>query len=229
MRLSNPNNIPRSNQISRSLSSDRAIEQTQKKLFDLEQELYLEGARNFLFIDVPPIDKSPACELVPFLFTLRILSAHWMVQFRTTLDRQLAGFTKGGMKYFGRMSKHFYQKTKISRRWSYPLGIFSTSSSKRLPTMVLGKGTSASGMDLYGLIMSILRAVCTSTLLRESTNTLAVIRLMRAYSLIDSHVVHNSEVKYHYTEVVGSINVSISIVEWWCIIRLDIWVHVDFV
>jgi len=43
-----------------SLRSDEAIEQVQKKLFNLEQELYDEGARNFLFIDVPPIDKSPA-------------------------------------------------------------------------------------------------------------------------------------------------------------------------
>jgi len=42
------------------LDSDQAIEETQKKLFDLEQELYLEGARNFLFIDVPPMEKFPA-------------------------------------------------------------------------------------------------------------------------------------------------------------------------
>ena len=77
-RLSNPSNIPisdRSNPISRSLNSDQAIEQVQKELFDLEQELYLEGARNFLFIDVPPINKSPASEPVPSLFTFRILSA----------------------------------------------------------------------------------------------------------------------------------------------------------
>ena len=77
-RLSNPSSIPisdRSNPTSRSLNSDQAIEQVQKKLFDLEQELYLEGARNFLFIDVPPIHKSPASEPVPSFFTFRILSA----------------------------------------------------------------------------------------------------------------------------------------------------------
>ncbi|KAI0345169.1 hypothetical protein BDW22DRAFT_1343459 [Trametopsis cervina] len=35
-------------------------ESTQKTLFELQESLYAEGARNFLFIDVPPIDRSPA-------------------------------------------------------------------------------------------------------------------------------------------------------------------------
>lgn len=52
------------NPIFRMLSSDEAIEETQQKLFDLQQELYEEGARNFLFIDVPPMEKTPACEFV---------------------------------------------------------------------------------------------------------------------------------------------------------------------
>ena len=51
-----------SNLIFRSLNSDDAIEDTQRKLFGLQQELYDSGARNFLFIDVPPMETSPACE-----------------------------------------------------------------------------------------------------------------------------------------------------------------------
>lgn len=31
-----------------------------KDLFDLQKTLYGAGARNFLFIDVPPIDRYPA-------------------------------------------------------------------------------------------------------------------------------------------------------------------------
>jgi hypothetical protein len=31
-----------------------------KNLFDLQKTLYGAGARNFLFIDVPPMDRSPA-------------------------------------------------------------------------------------------------------------------------------------------------------------------------
>lgn len=31
------------------------------KLFAVQEELYESGARNFLFIDVPPIHRSPAC------------------------------------------------------------------------------------------------------------------------------------------------------------------------
>jgi hypothetical protein len=50
------------------LNSDEAIEEVQQKLFTLQQELYKEGARNFLFIDVPPIEKSPACEAIPSSF-----------------------------------------------------------------------------------------------------------------------------------------------------------------
>jgi len=42
------------------LGSNEAIKQAQKKLFNLQQELYDEGARNFLFIDVPPMETSPA-------------------------------------------------------------------------------------------------------------------------------------------------------------------------
>jgi len=42
------------------LSSDQAIGETQQKLFNLQQELYEEGARNFMFIDVPPMEKTPA-------------------------------------------------------------------------------------------------------------------------------------------------------------------------
>lgn len=34
-----------------------------KLLFSLQEDLYNAGARNFLFIDVPPINRSPACEL----------------------------------------------------------------------------------------------------------------------------------------------------------------------
>ena len=75
-------------------------------------------------------------------------------------------------------------------------------------------------MDLCGLTIFILPAVCMSTLLRGSTSSLAVIRLVRACSPTDSPVVHNIEVKYHCREVVSSINVSISIVEWRCIVRL---------
>jgi len=41
------------------LRLDDGIRQAQKRLFDLQRELYLEGARNFLFIDVPPMEKSP--------------------------------------------------------------------------------------------------------------------------------------------------------------------------
>lgn len=89
--------------------------------------------------------------------------------------------------------------------------------------MVLGRGTSAGGMDLCGLTISILPAVCTSTLLRGSASSLADIRLVRSHSLTDSPVVHDSEVKYHCTEVVSSMSDSISIVEWQCIVRLDIY------
>ena len=46
---------------------------------------------------------------------------------------------------------------------------------------------------------------------------------MRARSSTDSPAVHGNEVKYHCTEVVSSINVSINIVEWWYIVRLDIY------
>lgn len=42
------------------LTSDRAVEEAQQRLFNLQQELYEEGARNFLFVDVPPMRKSPA-------------------------------------------------------------------------------------------------------------------------------------------------------------------------
>ena len=34
-------------------------ESSQRTLFELQEVLYLSGARNFLFIDVPPIDRSP--------------------------------------------------------------------------------------------------------------------------------------------------------------------------
>ncbi|KAF9792227.1 SGNH hydrolase-type esterase domain-containing protein [Thelephora terrestris] len=42
------------------LRSDQAIEEAQQKLFGLQQEIYEEGGRNFLFIDIPPMTKSPA-------------------------------------------------------------------------------------------------------------------------------------------------------------------------
>jgi len=42
------------------LSSDREVGEAQNKLFDLQEELYEEGARNFLFIDIPPMEKCPA-------------------------------------------------------------------------------------------------------------------------------------------------------------------------
>ena len=70
VRLSNLKTLPildGSNAISRISRSDESIEEAQKKLFSLEQELYDEGARNFLFIDVPPMGRSPACEPIPSL------------------------------------------------------------------------------------------------------------------------------------------------------------------
>lgn len=42
---------------------------TIEKLFTLQQELYDAGARNFLFIDVPPIHQSPAGK-IPILIVL---------------------------------------------------------------------------------------------------------------------------------------------------------------
>ncbi|KAG8799046.1 hypothetical protein FRC16_005929 [Serendipita sp. 398] len=41
-------------------SSGADIERAIDHLFILQQELYDKGARNFLFIDVPPVDRSPA-------------------------------------------------------------------------------------------------------------------------------------------------------------------------
>jgi hypothetical protein len=186
-----------SNSNSRRWNSDHAIEQMQKKLFDLQQELYDEGARNFLFIDVPPMETSPACEPIPSSPTQRTLSTYWMPQFRRTLGHWLARLTKGGIKYFGGLSKLFYRKTKMSQQWSYLRGTFSSSSSKRLPSTVLKRRTSANGTDPCGLTTSTLPAVCTSSLLRGSTNSFAVTRLVRVLNPIDSHVVHNGEVKYH--------------------------------
>ena len=40
----------------------RKHDATLQKLFQLQEELYHVGARNFLFIDVPPIHRSPAGE-----------------------------------------------------------------------------------------------------------------------------------------------------------------------
>jgi phospholipase/lecithinase/hemolysin len=45
-----------------------------QKLFQLQEELYQAGARNFLFIDVPPIHRSPAGESKRSL--LQRLSSH---------------------------------------------------------------------------------------------------------------------------------------------------------
>jgi hypothetical protein len=39
-------------------SPDNTIE----RLFSLHEELYNGGARNFLLIDLPPINRSPACK-----------------------------------------------------------------------------------------------------------------------------------------------------------------------
>jgi hypothetical protein len=41
---------------------DTDVSRRHDQLFTLQQELYTAGARNFLFIDVPPIDRSPICE-----------------------------------------------------------------------------------------------------------------------------------------------------------------------
>lgn len=118
-----------------------------------------------------------------------------MSQSGRMLGRWLVRLTKGGMKYFEGISQPFCQKTKMSRRWSCPRGIFSISSSKRLPSMVLRRGTSTSGTDLCGLTTSILPAVCTNVLLRGSTNSSADNRPVRVSSLTDSSAVRDSEVK----------------------------------
>jgi hypothetical protein len=60
------------------LNSDQAIEEAQQKLFNLEQQLYKEGARNFLFIDIPPMEKTPACEPIPFFVHGGVLSGNWI-------------------------------------------------------------------------------------------------------------------------------------------------------
>lgn len=66
-----PSRAERSNLTFRDLSSDQAIAKAQRRLFNLQQELYEEGARNFLFIDVPPMTRSPACEPILPLFVRR--------------------------------------------------------------------------------------------------------------------------------------------------------------
>lgn len=128
------------------------------------------------------------------------------------LRNSLARPTKGGIKYSGRTSKAFRQKTRMLRRWSCPRGIFSSSSSKRHPSTVSKKGTYVNGTGLCGLTISILRAACTSILLRGSANSSAVIRLVRALDPIDSHVVHNMK-KYHCIDQVIGMKVSVGIGE----------------
>lgn len=46
----------------RSSWSQGEFEKYLKSLFEQQEDLYQAGARNFLFLDVPPIDKAPACE-----------------------------------------------------------------------------------------------------------------------------------------------------------------------
>ena len=47
--------------------------QTQPSILELflgEERLYEAGARNFLFIDVPPVDRAPACGFK---------QSHWLI------------------------------------------------------------------------------------------------------------------------------------------------------
>lgn len=204
MRLSCPQNLPipdHSKPVSRILKTDEVIEHAQKKLFSLEQELYDEGARNFLFIDVPPMEKTPACELVASLLTLQALSAPWMPQSRRTPSHRPVRRTQNGTKYFGGTSRRFYRRMRMSRRWCCPRGTFSISFSKRLPSTVLGRGTFTSDTDLCGLIISILPVVCTNILPRGSTSSSAVNRLVRATNSTDFSAARNSDAKYHWIEV----------------------------
>ena len=143
------------------------------------------------------------------------------------LGNSLARLTKGGTRHFGGTSKHFCRRMKTLQRWSYPRGTFSSSSSKRLPTTVLKRGTSASGTDLCGLTISILPAACMSSLLHGSANSSAVIRPVRVLSSTDSHVIHNIGVRYRCIKAI-SIKVSIAYVKS-DTVRLDIQVHVNFV
>ena len=46
------------------LESDGAMNAYQQRLFRSLQEVYDTGARNFLFIDVPPIERAPGCEIL---------------------------------------------------------------------------------------------------------------------------------------------------------------------
>jgi len=158
--------------ISRRLSSDHTVKNVQQKLFNLQQELYDEGARNFLFIDVPPMELSPAwaCEPIPSSLTKQTLIADWKPS-RRMLGSSLARRTKDGMEYFGGTSKPSYRKTRMLRRWFYPRGTFSNSSSKRLPSTGLKRGTSASGTDLCGPTISILLAACMSSSPRGSADS----------------------------------------------------------
>jgi len=43
------------------------------QFFQLQEKLYKHGARNFVFLNVPPFDRSPACTFPPFALSVNLL------------------------------------------------------------------------------------------------------------------------------------------------------------
>lgn len=51
-----------------------------QQLFGLQDQLYERGARNFCYIDVPPMDRSPACRSAFLDYVSRFGAAYSVIQ-----------------------------------------------------------------------------------------------------------------------------------------------------